>query len=370
MRSHGRTMSSEYMLWAKTRSSARYNLAVSGMPNVPIAKLPFSVDDLELTNTDAYGYAPLLEAIAAKCGVGVENVVAAAGTSMANHLAMAAIVEPGDEVIVEMPVYEPIVAAARYLGADIRFVERRFENDFAVDPDDVDRLAGPRTRLVVLTNLHNPSGALVDTATLERIGEIAARSGARVLVDEVYLDAVFDAAVPAAAHLGPQFVVTNSLTKIYGLSGLRCGWVLADRELAERMWRLNDLYGVNAAHPAERLSVVAFRHLGEFRERARALIETNRRAFGQFLATRSDLVCADVSYGTTVFPRLVSGSVDELCAVLRERYETSVVPGRFFGAPEHMRIGLTCDPGVFVEGLSRLGDALSQTQSRSRERSG
>ena len=173
-----RTTASEYMHWAKTRAHARFDLAGSGIPNLPLAELGASIDDLEITNTDGYGYAPLRAAIARRYGVAPENVVAAAGTSMANHLAMAALVEADDELIVERPVYEPIVATALYLGANVRFLERRFENGFAIDPDDVERLVTPRTRLVILTNLHNPSGGMIDRDSLAGIGAIAERHGA------------------------------------------------------------------------------------------------------------------------------------------------------------------------------------------------
>jgi aspartate/methionine/tyrosine aminotransferase len=356
--STNRTIGSEYMHWAKTRPHARFDLAVSGMPNVPLAALGASSDDLEITNTDAYGYAPLRQGVASRYGVAPGNVVAAAGTSMANHLAMAAVVEAGDEVIVEQPIYEPIIATARYLGANLRFFERKFENAFAVDPDDVERLVTSRTRLVVLTNLHNPSGAMIDRETLARIGAIGERHGAKVLMDEVYLDATFGEPQPAAVRLGPAFISTSSLTKLYGLSGLRCGWVLAEEGLAERMWRLNDLYGVNAAHAAERLSVVALRHADRLLDGARAMIGTNRAAWQAFAATREELSTAATAYGTTVFPRVAGGDADGLCERLDARYETSVVPGRFFGAPEHIRIGLTVDPAVFREGLARLGEAL------------
>ena len=83
-----------------------------------------------------------------------------------------------------------------------------------------------------------------------------------MLVDEVYLDSAVPPR-PTSALLGPQFVVTSSLTKVYGLSGLRCGWILAEPELAERMWRLNDLFGVNQPHQSEMLSCFAFDHLDE-----------------------------------------------------------------------------------------------------------
>ena len=145
-----------------------------------------------MSGPSLYGYGPLQRALALKCQVAPYNIVAATGTSMANHLAMAAVVEPGDEVLIERPAYEPLVAVASYLGAEVKRFDRRFENGFALDPEEVSRKISPRTRLVVITNLHNPSGALADVDTISRIGEAARGVGARVLVDEVYLEALYD----------------------------------------------------------------------------------------------------------------------------------------------------------------------------------
>ena len=97
-----------------------------------------------------------------------------------------------------------------------------------------------------MTNLHNPSGALIDDETLKQIGEIARRVGARVLVDEVYIETLFETSPRTSFHFGNEFVVTSSLTKAFGLSGLRCGWIFAEPELAKRMWLLNDLFAVYA----------------------------------------------------------------------------------------------------------------------------
>lgn len=190
------------------------------------------------------------------------------------------------------------------------------------------------------------------------VADAVRTAGARVLVDEVYLDAAFERATRSAALLGPEFVVTNSLTKVYGLSGLRCGWVLGEPDVVRRIGRLNDLFGVNGPHPAERIAVAAFGVLDELLDRARVMLETNRRALDAFYDARTDLSAARFPWGTTSFPRLVDGSVDRLCELLRTRYETSIVPGAFFDRPDHFRIGLTCDPGVFAAGLERLGAAL------------
>jgi aspartate/methionine/tyrosine aminotransferase len=357
-----RVMGSPYMEWAKLHSQARFTLSGSGVVDYRLADLPVRLTDLELTGPSTYGWPPLQERLAAKCGVGTHNVVAAIGTSMANYLALAALVDPGDEVVVERPAYEPLLSAALYLGADVRRFERRAADAFAVDPDEVARAVTPRTKAIVLTNLHNPSSALVDQETLRRVGAIAARVGARVLVDEVYLDTLFERAPPSSFHLDPgTFVVTSSLTKAYGLSGLRCGWVVADPELARRMWRINDLCGAVPAHPAERLSAIALDHLGEIGGRARALLETNRGIWNEWLDGRTDLETTRLDRGTTAFPRLARGNADEFCARLRERYETSVVPGRFFEMPDHFRVAVCCPTETLRAGLEGLSAALDAT---------
>lgn len=351
------------MEWAKTRSMARFNLATSGLMSVPIAEFPLQVDDLEITG-GGYGYGPLLERISRHTGAPVECIVTAEGTSMANHLAMAALLSPGDEVVIEEPAYGLLPDVALYLGAQVRRVARRFENGFDLSREDVAAAITPATRLIVLSNFHNPTGALLPQETLRTVGELAPGVGARVLVDEVYLEMLFEDAPPSAFSLGQTFLITSSLTKTYGLSGLRCGWILAAPEVARRIWRLNDLFAATAAHPAERMSVTAFDHLRQFRERARKLIETNRPVLDSFLDGRSDLECFRPPGGTVVFPRLTKGDPAEFFQLLREKYETSVVPGEFFERPRHFRLGIGGETEMLRAGLERLGAALDDFGAR------
>ena len=354
-----RTLRSPYMEWAKLHSGARYNLATSGVMNYPLAELPVAIGDLEINGPAVYGYQPLQQRLARKTGVAAECVVAATGTSMANHLAMAAVLEPGDEVLIEQPTYELLVSAAKYLGATVRGFPRRHEDGFRIDAEEMRRQLTPRTRLIVITNLHNPSGAFTDEATLRSIGELAADAGARVLVDEVYLESVFDQPWRSAFHLGPQFIATSSLTKAYGLSGLRCGWILAEPALAERIWRLNDLFAATPAHPAELLSVIALDNLERIAARAKAIVHANRERLDSLLQVCERLEAALPRHGTVVFPKLRGGSVERFCTVLSAEYDTSVVPGHFFGAAQHFRIGIGGETAMTAEGLRRLGRALS-----------
>lgn len=352
---------SEYMHWAKTRSSARFNLATSGLRNVKLSELNFSLDDLEITGVSGYGYEPLQTAIAARLGVGVETIVTATGTSLANHLAMAALIGPGDEVLIEQPTYEPLLMLARYLGAQIKRFPRSFEGRFRILPEDIEKQISRRTRLIVITNHHNPTGVLTDEAALKQVGEIARRVNARVLVDEVYLESLFDKRPRTAYHFGSQFITTGSLTKAFGLSGLRCGWIVAEPELARQIWRLNDLFGATPVHAGERLSVIAFQQLAHLAQEAQILLATNRRLLNEFLDSRDDLETIRTDSGTIIFPRLRSGNAtDKFCQLLREKYETSVVPGKFFEMPAHFRVGMGGNSETMAQGLQRLGSALDE----------
>ncbi len=352
------------MHWAKHQQPVRFRLSSSEVPHFHLDRLPLSIADLDLDGASHPRYAPLLDRIAARYGVTPEQVVTADGTSMANFLAMATLIAPGDEVVFERPAYEPMLAAARFLGADIRRFDRDAQRGFAVDIAQVEAAVTERTRLIVLANLHNPSSALTDEATLREIGALAARVGAYVLVDEVYLDA----AVPprrTAVHLGPQFVCTNSLTKVCGLSGLRTGWIIADPALAERMVRLNDLFGVNQAHPAERLACVALDHLGAIIGDNPGMLRRNRCMFDDFVGERDDLTCAPAVHGVTAFPRWSGGDPRQLDALLRARFDVSIVPGHWFEAPDHFRLGLGLPTAELEEALARLGVALDELRAQS-----
>jgi len=348
-------MSTQYMPWAKLRSQAPYNLATSGVAHWKLRDLPIKIEDLEISGPSYYGFEPLQNALAKHTGVAANRIVAATGTSMANYLAMAAVLKPADEVLIEHPTYELIVDVALQIGAKIRRFKRS-SSTFLVDLSAIKDALTPQTKLIVVSNLHNPTSALTDESTLRELGTL----GVPVLVDEVYLDAAFEHAPRSAAHLGDQFIVTSSLTKVYGLSGLRCGWILAEPELAEKMWRINDVFGNIPAHMAELASVVALGELPRILQKVKARLDANRAALWKFLNTREDLEVFRPPFGTVVFPRLKKENVEKMCNLLRTKYETTVVPGKFFDMPDHFRIGIGGDLEPLEEGLRRLGLALDE----------
>lgn len=352
---------SVYMTWAKYHAGARYNLANSGILGCDLSDLTVTLEDVAINGPNHEGFAPLKDVIAAKYGVKPENIVPAQGTSMANFLAMATVVERGDEVLIEQPTYDPILSALEYLGAEVKRFSRSFENGYQIDLDELKRLTTSRTKLIVITSPHNPSGIAVDSSAWKQIGELASLVGAYVMVDEVYRDILFADAEPCVATLGPQFITTSSLTKSYGLSGLRCGWILCNPELAERMRRLNDLFGAVGSVPSDTLSVAAFRQLEKLEARTRAMMEPNIKLVHQFLREHEDLLeCVVPPRSMIVFPKLKNqADAQPLHDQLRE-LETSIVPGKFFEAPRHFRLGFAVKPEDVEVGLQNLSKVLRQ----------
>ncbi len=350
-----------YMEWVKTRSRARYEIGGSGVIPVHIDELPEARQTLDINDFNLYGYRPLLKQIADRYEVATSQVVTAPGTSMANYLAIAAIAGRGDEVLVESPAYEPLLSVPALLGCKIRRFSREFRVRFEISVEALASKLTKRTKLIVLTNMHNPSGVLASQDLLREIGKAARKVGAYVLVDEVYMDFLFENRPKSCVHLGPNFLATCSLTKVYGFDGLRCGWVLAPEKIAAAMWRLQDFFGVNGAIPAEKCSVAAFEHLDRFAKRTRRIIETNRPLVDQFMEAHSDkLKWVAPDAGPVCFPRLRSGTAKDFCERLRKRYEVGLIPGHFFEMPKHFRLGYGGPTEDLKAGLERVSQALSE----------
>lgn len=351
---------SVYMRWAKEHAAARYNLANSGLLACSREDFVFDPGDVVVNSPDKDGYRPLLAAIAERYGTDPEQVVLGQGTSGANFLAFVALVEPGDEVLVEQPTYEPILAALSLVGARVRRFARRFEDGWRPDPDEIrGALAGGRVRLVVMTDPHNPTGVILPPGEMAEIGRHAADAGALLVVDEVYRDIAVPDGPPSHAHLGPHVVATNSLTKSYGLSGLRCGWILAAPEVADRIRRINDAMGSVGPFPSESLSVAAFRQLPRLAERARSILDPNLVQIRDFLDRHPEwLDCVVPDRSLMVFPRLRKEADSQALHDWLRTRETSIVPGRFFEEPRHFRLGFAVRPEDVGAGLERLSAGL------------
>jgi len=349
-----------YLLWAKTRHPAAIDLAGSNLLHCTLADLPGAREAIDLSAPNDNGYAPVMTAIAQHYGVDAGRVVQAGGCSGANFLAVAALVGAGDEVLVERPTYDPLIGAARLMGATITRVERHFSNGFRLDPDDVRRAVTPRTRLIVVTTPHNPSGVRIDRATLSALADIAASARAHLLVDEVYLDAASLVAgigetTESAARLDGPIVVTSSLTKSYGLAGLRSGWAIAQPDVAERLRRTRDVVDNAGSGPADRLAALAWSVRPHLAARAMRVLGENVALARDVFARMPAVEFAEPPACSVIFPRLRGQETAEpFVQALLERHGVAVAPGRFFEAPGHFRVSLAGDPAALAAGLAKL----------------
>lgn len=349
-----------YLLWAKSRRPAPIDLAGSNLLHCAMDDVPGAREALELTAPNDNGYPPVVEAIGAHYAVSTNRIVTATGCSGANFIAAAALLSAGDEVLIERPTYDPLIGACRLMGATVRRFERRADNGFSIDPADLRRLVTPSTRLIIVTTPHNPSGVVVPLDVLEELASIAAGCGAHLLVDEVYLDGAClvrgdRTGSKSAAVLAGPVIVTSSLTKSYGLAGLRSGWAIAPPETAERMRRARDVIDNASSAPSDRLAALAWSLQPRIAERARRILSENVALARTFFAGHPEFILAEPPSCSVVFPRLagVSDSAFFVQTLLDDG--VAVAPGSFFESDAHFRISIAGRTDHLEQGLRTLG---------------
>jgi hypothetical protein len=326
-----------------------------------LAELPGAVEAVDLVGRNDEGYRPLLKALARRFQVDPDRVTTANGATGATFLALAALVRPGDKVLVEWPSYDPLAGTVRLLGGEVVDWAREWDRGFALDPDDLARSLTHDVKAIVLTNPHDPTGVHTGRADLLCVESLANAVGAKVVVDEVYLDALPDVDTTPAATLSDTFVSVNSLSKSYGLPGLRLGWVLADPVITERARRVRDLVEGTGPVPVERMGVVAVGQMDRLLARARGILEPNFAALAAFVERRSELSWVRSAGGAVAFPRLADGTdTDAFVRVARDEFEVGVVPGSLFGYSQSFRISVGCPSEILQGGLEALGRALDR----------
>ena len=350
-----------YLLWAKTRQPAAIDLAGSNLLHCSLDELPGLAGAVDISAPNDNGFAPVINAIATHYGIDPARVVQGGGCSGANFITMAALVGPGDDVLVERPTYDPLIGAAQLMGANIIRFDRRASNGFRLDQADVQRAMTPKTRLIVVTTPHNPSGVQADRKSLETLSAIAASNGAHVLVDEVYLDAAcLVAGCPetskSAAHLDGPIVVTSSLTKSYGLAGLRSGWAIAPPDTAERLRRVRDVVDNANSAPADRLAAFAWTRQPQLATRTRALLSGNVARARAFFSEHTEFELPEPPNCSVVFAR-ISGvdNAEPFVQTMLDQHGVALAPGRFFESPAHFRLSLAGRPDGLERGLERMG---------------
>lgn len=303
--------------------------------------------------------------VAARYGVAPECVVPTVGTHQGITQALFALARPGDHAIVERPAFEPLHRVPETLGLSVSRLERRFEDQWRPLSDRLARLLTPKTRAVILSNLHNPSGVAIETAELEAIAEMAARVGAQVFVDEVYLD--FDFGVdgkpwrPAAVAID-NGLSASSMTKVFGLSSVRAGWLVTrDPDVAEALRHANAYFHVTPPLPSLVLANAALERAEALEALARTHSARGRALVDAWLEGESRLRWVPPSAGQTGLLELPPLTPDlAFCEHLRGRFDTQLVPGSLFEAPGFVRLSYNLPPAELERALGHISAALDE----------
>jgi aspartate/methionine/tyrosine aminotransferase len=348
-----------------------FNLSESGVHPLALGEL---VDDQAsreallaelLRYTQSNGTAPLRDAIAALYdGATRGHVQVTNGGSEANYIATWNLVEPGDEVVMMVPNYMQTRGLARAFGAAVR--EWPLKHDgmrWLVDADALDGLVTPRTKLIVVCNPNNPTGARFDAPALDRITAAAARHGSWILSDEIYRGAERDGReTPTLWGRHDRVIVTSGLSKAYGLPGLRIGWVVAPPALIASLWSyhdyttiapgaLSDALARRALDPARRTRIL---------ERTRSILNRNSPLIEEWLDAHGGLFSyTPPDAGAIVYVRYHHPiNSTELVTRLRREKSVLIVPGDHFGMDGYLRIGFGDEPRYLQAGLDRVNELI------------
>jgi aspartate/methionine/tyrosine aminotransferase len=318
--------------------------------------------ELHLGYTEVPGSPELRAAVAARYErLGPEDVLTLAAAEEGIFIAYHALLAPGDHVIVESPCYGSAIELAHSTGADVSLWQRRYEDGWAHDLDELERLLRPETKLLYINSPHNPTGTQMPRATLEHLAGLLGERSIVLFSDEVYQGLEHDSAerLPPACEIYERAISLNTVSKAYGLPGLRIGW-LACREpvLLDRIKELKLYTTICSSAPSEVLVALALRHGDELVARSRSLVLANLPLIDDLLARRRELFeWVRPTAGPIGFPR-VSGDFDvqAWCEEIAELAGVLLLPGAVYGQPRHVRLGF--GRANLAQAISRLDEQL------------
>jgi len=360
--------------WMNTyENDAVYNLAETD------AK-PFTLDELlSLGNKDALleellkiklGYNPttgrkeLREVIAGFYrDTFPENVLITTGAIEADFLVTNVLVKPGDTVIVQFPAYQALYSTAEARGANVKYWKMDIDKGYEPDLDELKKLIDENTKLIVLNIPHNPTGAVISEAQLKTILSWAEEGDFWVLCDEVYHDfALYPNVIPTHGRsLSKRAISVGSMSKAYGLSGLRLGWIAGPEELVNACWGWKDYTSISNSPINDFLATFALKNVDKVMERNLNIARKNLDILLKWLEEHKNYFdYVRPKAGVLLFPRLknVGITTEEMCKELYVRYKLLMMPGECFEMPGFLRIGFGNDSQMFETGLSIFSEFL------------
>jgi aspartate/methionine/tyrosine aminotransferase len=296
------------------------------------------------------------------------NVLVTTGAIEANFLVAQALLGSNSRAVVEFPAYQQLYSVPASTGAEVRLWELREDNLYHPDLDDLERLdpAGEPLAMLTVNHPHNPSGARVNAEVLGSIHEFVASRGGVLHSDEVYRGLTLGdqyQASPSARDISPDAAVVGSMSKAYGLSGARIGWIAGPEALVRRCGEIRDYVSICPPAQSERLALMALRNREKVLDRNKAIARRNLRILQGFLGRNSDVVSGPVPHeGVICFPRYHRPPGDrrplppsrEFCGRLAEERGVLLIPGECFEREHHFRLGFGYDTEKLDAGLAVL----------------
>ena len=343
--------------WFVDNHSAKYNISLSDMLPATLSEVGLKIAELNLAENFPHGSPELRELLAEQHSASPDRVLVTASCSEANLDVCAALLKPGDDAIVVMPNYPPLRDLPKGVGANVREFYLKPEEDFKLDVEGLEKMVTKKTRLIILTNINNPTSSMVDEDQLSRLADLAKRKDLHVMCDETFRELAFEKKPPTAAILGDRMIVTNTMSKVYGMGGLKLGWVVAGGTALERILNFTEYNTVSSSGLSDRIALFVLRDKKKYIERARNIITKNRPVVEEWFERNEKVHWDDPGVGNMAFPQL-EVDVDRLAKVLLEKHETIIAPGSYFGVKDRFRLGFGRKTEDLVTGLENLDRAL------------
>jgi aspartate/methionine/tyrosine aminotransferase len=343
-----------------------HDIGESAVRYSAVADLGIDLDGVALRYGHHAGRPDLRELIAGRDdGLGADDVVVTTGASEANFAVVSALVHPGDHVLIEHPTYPSLYEVPRSLGCDVTLFTLDYDDGFRPDLERFEALIRPETKLISFTHPNNPTGSMITFADLEALVGMAERHGTHLMFDETYREMSYPEPLPTAAVMSDRAITISTMSKTFGLPGIRIGWVASrDPAIAEAMVAIREQITITNNAVGEEIAVGVLERREEFLGRTRAHVEQNREIAAAWMADYPYLEWVPPEAGVVAFPRIKDGldlDPEDLYRDLVDRYRTFVVPGRCFEMDNrHFRLGFGSTKDDLETGLANLGAAIDE----------
>ena len=341
------------------------NLSESSFTDQRLSDLGINLNDLVLYYGDHKGKPGLRSLIADEATLNADDILITTGAATALFIVATSLLERCDHLVVAKSNYATNIETPHAIDADISYINLKFENDYTIDLDELKNLITPSTKLVSLTYPHNPTGAMIDESTLKEIISIIEQKNIYLLLDETYRDMCFVQPLPVAATLSEKVISISSMSKSYGLPGIRIGWIICkNKELMQTFLAAKEQICITNSVVDEQIAYQYLCNKEKLFAPVKATILNNFFILKNFMQQQQLLEWVEPKGGCVCFPRIKKNVVIDVATfyeVLLHTYSTYVGRGHWFEEDSrYMRIGYSWDKSEKLQkGLSNILKAAS-----------